>query len=175
MLKISCMFLEERNTMATKLVSAFPCKIKSNRLLRPKNHPLIELWYTPINLFLLGHLPYLSWSEFYSALIQRPLKGWGFFLYGLCFINITFLKNYYETTYLNDVHSRTSVCICHFFDVANVIIELEQIRGHNQEVGKTSPWSEFLTVYAPHAVQNGICVKLKATKVQLLSTETAKR
>ena len=73
------------------------------------------------------------------------------------------------------MHSRLSKCICHFFDVDNVIIELEQIRGHNQEVSKITPWSECLTVYTPHAVENAICVKPKTTKVQLLSTMTAKR
>lgn len=34
--------------------------------------------------------------------------------------------------------------------------------GHNQEVGKLSPWSECLTV--PHAAQKAISVKPKATK-----------
>lgn len=75
-----------------------PCKMKSSILLQPKNHPLIELWSIPINLFSLDHLPYpyfslhYSWSEIYSTLIQRPLKGWSFHPFWITFYKCYLFK-----------------------------------------------------------------------------------
>lgn len=114
-------------------------------------HKLIFTWPPAISFYTLAFILIRAYCTF----IKRPLKG-GLFSSRKCFINTIFLNNNCELTYADNMHSRISGCICHFFDADNVIIEHEQIRGRNQEVDKISPWSECLTVYTPHAIQNAI-------------------
>lgn len=135
------------------------------------SHRLIFTWQPALSFFILAFILIRTLPYFNPKTLKRML----FFFPEKYFMNTVFLNDNYELTSLDNIHIRISICICHFFDTDNVIIELEQIRGHNQNIGKISPWSGCLTAYTPHVVQNAIHVKSKATEVQLVSTSTAKR
>lgn len=119
--------------MATRLVSSLPFKNKIKSASTTKEpsfiwiivytQKLIYTWLPATSLFNLEFIlirtsPYFHPKTFQSVPSPPPRKK----------INTVFLKVHYEFTYLDYMHSRLSVYICHFLDDDdNVIIEPEQL------------------------------------------------
>lgn len=115
--------------MATRLVSSLPFKNKIESASTTEEpsftwiivftQKLIYTWLPATS---------LSWSEHCHIFIQRPFKVFLFPPPPKKKKKTVFLKVHYEFTYLDYMHSRLSVYICHFLDDNdNVIIEPEQL------------------------------------------------